>query len=99
MAADTLVRPFRPSFQRTSKPQTQSPQSDNVFAEKSRNANIPQRITVQPVKFMDVIRIQRKQNVNTVSDLYSELVDLAPKCAIQVPTDLDEYRLSGKGEL
>ncbi len=47
---------------------------------------------------MNVLRIQRRQNVGTVGDLFSELKKHAPRCAVQVPSDLDEYRLCGKGE-
>jgi hypothetical protein len=47
---------------------------------------------------MNVLRIERKQNVGTVANLYSELKSQAPNCAVQVPSDLDEYRLCGKGE-
>ncbi|MGA3170944.1 MAG: hypothetical protein ABSE62_07995 [Chthoniobacteraceae bacterium] len=47
---------------------------------------------------MHVLRIQRRQNLTTVSSLYSELEKCAPRCAVQVPSDLDEYRLCGKGD-
>lgn len=48
---------------------------------------------------MNVLQVQRKQNVGTVANLYSDLKKHAPRCAIQVPSNLDEYRLCGKGEL
>ncbi len=45
-----------------------------------------------------LIRIERTQNIDSVADLYHELKKHAPRCSIQVPNDLDDYRMGGKGE-
>ncbi len=47
---------------------------------------------------MHILRIPRKQNIGTVAGLFSDLGQYAPRCAIQIPSDLDEYRLCGKGD-
>jgi hypothetical protein len=48
---------------------------------------------------MHIIKILRDQNDESVSTLLAELHRYAPKCAIQIPYDLDSYRLGGKGDL
>ncbi len=42
-----------------------------------------------------LLRIKRTQNVDTVAELYAELKKYAPKCVLQVPSDLDDYRMGG----
>ncbi|MCX6936454.1 MAG: hypothetical protein NTU80_00935 [Verrucomicrobia bacterium] len=50
-------------------------------------------------KQMHIIKILRDQNDEIVNTLLEELHKHAPKCAIQIPYDLDSYRLGGKGDL
>jgi hypothetical protein len=49
---------------------------------------------------MDIISIHSAQNVESIAGLYKHLYkERKTQCAIQVPTELRDYRMGGKGEL